>query len=342
MPRIEIIASSPHSKFFFICEMQSSQAVAYASWDKGAKSQIEGAGVCDGLAVFQEGTVTFVAVATSQVTGRIWDGQVLLFSDSKCLSSATTETGNCDICWLGQRKLATSLDDGSICLWEVNDQHELGEPIAILSEHDDTASSVGVSPDNKELASGSWDTRVKIWDLSKQVAATTLEGHLEAVHTVAWSSSTPSTLLSGSQDKNVKLWDRRQETAAHFRAFTSPVLAIACHPTNEHLFAVGEEDGYLSLIDTRKITDKSPLHKFTDVHEDSVRRLSFCGQSASLLATASDDTTVKVVNIDTRAVVTTFEGHTDFVRGLAWMAGPTGHSLLSGGWDRKIWQHPPL
>jgi WD40 repeat protein len=66
-------------------------------------------------------------------------------------------------------------------------------------------SSVAFSPDGRLLASGSWDERVKIWEVASGRLLHTLSGHSSFVSSVAFSPD-GRLLASGSRDNTVKIW----------------------------------------------------------------------------------------------------------------------------------------
>ncbi len=57
-----------------------------------------------------------------------------------------------------------------------------------------------------QIASGSDDKTVKIWDLATGQCSATLSGHGNSVTAVAWSAD-GSRIASGSYDETVKIWD---------------------------------------------------------------------------------------------------------------------------------------
>jgi len=64
---------------------------------------------------------------------------------------------------------------------------------------------VAFSPDGKLALSGSWDSTVKLWEVSSGDVIRTFEGHSKWVNAVAFSPD-GKLALSGSQDKTLKLW----------------------------------------------------------------------------------------------------------------------------------------
>src|SRR5262249_48088767 len=77
---------------------------------------------------------------------------------------------------------------------------------APLNDHLQTVSTVTFSPDGTMLASGSWDTRVILWDVERNARlGDPLVGHLATVNSVAFSPDGHS-LVSGAQDGELILW----------------------------------------------------------------------------------------------------------------------------------------
>ena len=55
------------------------------------------------------------------------------------------------------------------------------------------------------LASGSYDSTIKVWDITTGACVATLEGHAGFVESVAVLEG--GRLASGSSDLNIKIWD---------------------------------------------------------------------------------------------------------------------------------------
>jgi predicted NACHT family NTPase len=75
-----------------------------------------------------------------------------------------------------------------------------------LKGHESEVYSVGFSPDGKQLASGSFDKTIKIWDVTTGKVLNTLKGHESLVNSVEFSPDGQQ-LASGSRDKTIKIWD---------------------------------------------------------------------------------------------------------------------------------------
>jgi WD40 repeat protein len=105
--------------------------------------------------------------------------------------------------------------------------------------HNAVVSSVAITSEGKTLASGSFDTTIKLWDVPTGKEIATLRGHGGGVHSVAFTQD-GKTLASGSQDDTVKVWDvatgRETVTLKH----EYHVRRVAFTPDGKTLISAGE------------------------------------------------------------------------------------------------------
>ena len=75
-----------------------------------------------------------------------------------------------------------------------------------LEGHEDWVSAIAFSPDGKYLATGSWDAKVRLWDIATGALHSTLQGHGESVHGLAFSLKGQLASAS-SEDRTIRLWE---------------------------------------------------------------------------------------------------------------------------------------
>ncbi|TAK34773.1 MAG: hypothetical protein EPO28_15585, partial [Saprospiraceae bacterium] len=105
-------------------------------------------------------------------------------------------------------------------------------------------------PDGTKLASGSWDSMVKVWDVATQQELFTLEGHEGTVTSVAFSPD-GTKLASGSWDKTVKVWDvAAQQELFTLEGHEGTVTSVAFSPDGSKLVS-GSDDKTVKVWQVR-------------------------------------------------------------------------------------------
>ncbi len=246
----------------------------------------------------QGGFVQILASGHDDKTIRLWD-----LNTKKLLRSLTghSQAVRAIAYSPNEEILATASDDKTIKLWNVNTFQE----ICTLFGHSHAVKSVAFSSDGKLLASGSWDKTVKLWDVKTSQEICTLSGHQLQVSAVAFSPIPPdgSILASASFDRTIRLWEVDQ--------------AFEC---------VGE------LKNLRNYNFSSILSG----HIWAVLTVAF-SPDGKILASGSDDNTIKLWEVNTGQLICTLVGHSWSV--VAVTFSTDGEILISGSRDKtvKLW-----
>lgn len=121
---------------------------------------------------------------------------------------------------------ASASQDQTVMIWEWNIETNAVDCIYVCKGHERGVDSLATSPSSKLLASGSWDTMLKIWSCelhneddegvaSKRLKGeqtrtpiSTLSGHREAISGIEW--LTEDSVLTGSWDHTLRVWDLAQ------------------------------------------------------------------------------------------------------------------------------------
>lgn len=99
-------------------------------------------------------------------------------------------------------KIAWSSDkDSVIRLWDSASQQ-----IKILTGHTSSVCALALSPNDRQLVSGSVDLTARLWDTAMGIHLKTLSGHSDRVGVVTFSPD-GNYVASGSDDKTLRLWD---------------------------------------------------------------------------------------------------------------------------------------
>ncbi|XP_068710637.1 methylosome protein WDR77-like [Montipora capricornis] len=296
----------------------------------------------DAIDIEEDGTL---AVASSALTGRTWNGSLWLFKDrvkapdvQYCSAGCSTESGTTDIKWIDSRSLVLASDSGSVDIWCLSGSFQSLENMASLTDHDNTVSSVSVDCIRSKIISGSWDRSIKVWDIEQERCVKSYRGHSDMVWNATFSRTEQDLFVSVSQDGRVILWDSRVPKIAKKLTDTSCYASIPrCidwSPLDHHLLAIGYEDGSVSLCNIQN--PRQPVLTYC-LHERAVNKLAFSPRSPEWLATVSDDMWVHVQDCLNDTTVLRSGEHSEVVRGLAW--SPVDDTLYTSGWGRQIYSH---
>ncbi|MEH2069145.1 MAG: CHAT domain-containing protein [Nostoc sp.] len=192
-----------------------------------------------------------------------------------------------------------------------------------LTVHQQQVTSIVFSPDDKTIASSSWDKTVKLWNLDGKVLHT-LE-HQEAVNNVVFSPD-GKTIASASDDKTVKLWNldgKVLHTFKHHKAVNNVVFS----PDGKTI-ASASDDKTVKLWNL----DGKVLHTFK--HHKAVNNVVF-SPDGKTIASTSDDKTVKLWNLDGKVLHTL--KHNDRINNVVF--SPDGKTIASASNDKtvKLW-----
>ncbi|KAA6414807.1 MAG: hypothetical protein FRX48_01557 [Lasallia pustulata] len=200
-----------------------------------------------------------------------------------------------------------------------------------LEGHSSIVMAVAFSPDGKQLASGSGDETVRIWDAATGATLQTFEGHSDWVGAVAFSPDGKQ-LASGSGDETVRIWDAPTgATLQTLEGHSGLVFGVAFSPDGKQL-ASGSGDETVRIWDAATGATLQTL----EGHSGRVGAVAF-SPDGKQLASGSDDETVRIWDAATGATLQTLEGHSDRVGAVAF--SPDGKQLASGSGDMtvRIW-----
>lgn len=189
-----------------------------------------------------------------------------------------------------------------------------------LQGHTEAVLCAAFSPDSLQLATGSGDTTVRLWDLHTELPQSTCHGHKNHVLTVAWSPD-GSRLASAGMDKMVMIWDGASgKVLAVLKGHSQPVTCVHWQPLNvatafPHL-ASASKDSTVRLWDGMTGACLRTLSS----HTAPIMQIRWSGEreaSGGVVYSAGRDRVIKVWNPNQGTMISELKGHAHWINTLA-------------------------
>ncbi|RDW89526.1 hypothetical protein BP6252_01558 [Coleophoma cylindrospora] len=200
--------------------------------------------------------------------------------------------------------------------------------LQILAGHMNYGMSVAFSPDGKQIASGSDNGTVRLWDATIGAELQTLVGHSRLVLSVAFSPDGKQ-LVSGSHDSTVRLWNTT--TGVELRTFAGHsrrVMSVAFSPDGKQI-ASGSYDNTIRLWD---ITTGAVLQTLVG-HSSPVMSAAFSPDGKQVVS-GSDDGTIRLWDATAGAGLQMLPGDSTRIMSVAF--SPDGKQIVSGSDDGTV------
>lgn len=205
------------------------------------------------------------------------------------------------------------------------------QQLHVFEGHAGEIRSVAFSADGRQVATGSNDRTVIVWNGETGERLQILAGHASGVTSVAFSPD-GKRILSGSEDRTAILWE--MSTGEQVRTFAGHdgwVESVAFSPDGNQVLT-GAMDAQAILWDA---ASGRQVRTF-DGHSLDVSSVAFHPNGQQML-TGSSDQTAALWDIATGARLQTFRGHRDSISSVAF--SHDGRHVLTGSRDQTaiVW-----
>mmetsp|Transcript_5004 Transcript_5004/g.15156 ORF Transcript_5004/g.15156 Transcript_5004/m.15156 type:complete len:358 (-) Transcript_5004:132-1205(-) len=211
-------------------------------------------------------------------------------------------------------ELLSSSDDGSICVWDLNQSAESVPALKTWTGHSDVAEDVSWHQHSPHVfGSVGDDMQILIWDTrgisSKNPFIRVASAHDADIHSIAFNPHHEFLVATSSTDRLVKIWDMRNTSEAiHcLHGHEQEVLQVQWAPFAPSVLASCGADRRTRVWDLTKVVACSSAsvdnaaHELLFVHgghNDKISDLSWNPMVKWAIATVSDDNILQVWRMD--------------------------------------------
>ncbi|WP_129714526.1 WD40 repeat domain-containing protein [Pedobacter sp. SYP-B3415] len=184
-----------------------------------------------------------------------------------------------------KNELVSCGEDGILTVWSADSLQHLYQ----LQVSPATARCLALSPGGQELAVGSKDNLIRIYDTTDYSLRAEIAGHQGPVTSLRYAPD-GTWLLSGSRDAQVKKWSAgNYEELTNLPAHLFAVYGIVFHPSLPY-FATCSQDKSIKLwsADDFRLLKILSIDKAGSGHTHSVNTISWTPDGDSLLSTGDD------------------------------------------------------
>ncbi|MCA9070905.1 MAG: PD40 domain-containing protein, partial [Planctomycetaceae bacterium] len=184
--------------------------------------------------------------------------------------------------------------------------------------------SIAWSPDGKQIATGSQDKTIRLWDMTGNVLHT-MEGHTDIVSCLAWSSR-GSRLASGSWDHTVRFWNPRTGRGGPvLKGHTYRVFDLEWHPEGTTLASAGDRSLRLWTLDGTPIRTVKTENSY-------INTLAWKHDGNEIVTGTQHDSVLRIVNVEGNADRAIGENLDGGAARIAWH--PKGNQIAVGCRDK--------
>ena len=209
--RVTGLALSPDGRLLAIGQLNRIAFYDPATGNEVARSNPAPAGVPD--LAFTADSRHLASAGASDPAIRFWDsrGEKPLFEIRHDMMASSSVAVSPDGRLVASPGREQSTLDPTAQIWEVDWDAKTSKtpPLHILRGHLGYVWKVTFSTDGRFLATGSWDSTVKVWDVKTGKELATLRGHAGIVYTLAFSPDGRHLATGSGSDSHgeVKVWD---------------------------------------------------------------------------------------------------------------------------------------
>ncbi|KAK0489156.1 WD40-repeat-containing domain protein [Armillaria novae-zelandiae] len=233
--------------------------------------------------------------------------------------------------------LASGAGDGNVNLWSLNKVPDA--PLSVMKGHQGRVCRVAFHPSGDYVASASFDTTWRLWDVVTAKELLLQEGHSKEVYSVEFQND-GALVASGGLDAIGRVWDLRTgRTAMVLDGHVQAIYAIGFSP-NGYQIATGAGDDTIRIWDLRSLKALYTIPAHLSNVSDRKRRKAKTAKeewdyrSGLFFASSGYDGLVKIWSADDWQLLRTLS--TDAGKVMSVDISSDGNLIASGTYNRNF------
>lgn len=197
--------------------------------------------------------------------------------------------------------------------------------------HSQSVSSLAVTLCGKKIISGSEDKTIRMWDILSGTSIAVFTGHTSSIKQLVIAVGNKIISKASRDDATIRVWDSaNSEHLGILYKDAYKVSSMVITPCGKKIIL-----GYFNEIHIIDIIGNF-ITKLRG-HTDAIKSI-IVFPDGKCIASASEDKTICIWDIETGDLRHTIRGHTDKVNTI--VVTPDGKRIISAGWDNtiKFWQ----
>ncbi len=245
---------------------------------------------------------------------------------------AASFTPNAD---LNNYTIVTGNADKRVRFWSIDvSRHDKFSPAGhSLDGHNDTVWTLALSKDGKNLASGSLDGTVRLWDVDLRIERFPIMGHTGSIKALAWTADNRIRACGTGLDGILRFWDAgtggQLSTILEHAGLTE---AVTFSRDGGILASGGDDASPILLSDVSQLLNNNSSRTL-EGNRDGITALALSSTSQTL-ASGGKDAKIHLLDVETRSKITTLIGATSTITALTF--SPDDIMLFSGEANGKV------
>ena len=258
-----------------------------------------------------------------------------ILQKSPCESTSITTTGKISgLDWNHSGShLVSGSDNTYVYIHRYQENTNIFNIVSSFKAHDQRVVTTKFHPSDRYIASTSFDTTWKLWDVETSKELLLQEGHAKEVYSLAFHRD-GALVCTGGLDNMAMLWDLRSGSLLMtLSGHVKPIYTVDWSPNGYNL-ATGSGDGSIHIWDIRK---QGICGKIL-AHNSIVTSVQFEPINGECLISSSYDKIINIFSSGNWNKIASLKGHTDKILDVAF--AKHSQSIISSGWDRsvKLWE----